>query len=313
MKYSNLAINMHPFIPIQIIKHVDRIQITILDYGYNILSQLMASFSYKNIRLLHNFYINGNLKFQYIKYPKADNPFSTFIIHDVKDDDQVFLVNLLNSKRYWLRQVEFAWDFYPENKYDLIELYDVISDGLILKYSRVDCYRCVGFTKYWAKNGKAQDGVKGLKFYPKPRAKPFEFVRLELQANKPLIDRLHLKLPIAPDAINPFDYIEYRRDLEMDKLTDILCKREKFHASKYPGHKDLLRVTISGWVDCQIIGKHRLTLCEEYPATASQISNLKAELPELRHRLDHLFPKWAGKKEQLLEDIHRGFVRRSYE
>ncbi len=311
---SDMAFNMNNYIPINLTIHIDRIQITILDYGFNVLSKLMESFEHNNIRRLFRFYENCNLKLQYIKYPHPDNPFSTLIIHDVNYGDQILLIELLQNSRYWLRQIEFAWDIYPENKSDLFDVYYIIIDGLMLIYARVDCYRCVKWTKYWTKKGKIKDGVKGIRFYPKPKQAPYEFVRLELQANKPLIDRLHLKLPVAPDAINPFTFIEYRRGLEIDKMTDLIFKKEKrFHKESKRYGFALVKLVISNWVDCQIIGEHRLTLYEEDPALASQVSNLKKDLPEFRHRLDHLFPKWQGKKEQLLTDIQNGFIRRSYD
>ncbi|MHB8067357.1 MAG: hypothetical protein ACYDIC_05595 [Desulfobaccales bacterium] len=261
------------------------------------------------------------MKFSYIRYPKPDNPFSTLILHDVTMDDQYFLIDLLQGHRYWIKQVEFPMDIVPENPADLMHVYRSIHGGLVVPYSRKGCYRFVGRTKYWGTKNKKEDkrgdphaGAKGLRLYPAPKEKPWEFIRLELQANKRLIEKLNLKLPIASDAVNPFDFIEYRRDLRDDRLTDLLFKRSQRcglpKRNEYKGQ--LQRRGLYSWVSCLIVDEFEAAWYEGNAAVASQISDVKEKLPGLRHRMDHLFPKWPEKKEQLLEDMQNGFVRRGY-
>ena len=226
-------INQLQHINMTIRRHIHRIQVTLLDYGSLVLSRLTDSYAiHDQIKRLHNFRDGEGVKLSYIHYPKLENPFSTLNLHDVTPEDQVFLDDLLHGHLYWIRQVEFTMDIIPENKADLIPAYRSIHRGLVIPNSRVGCFRSVGLTKYWGtknrKNGKEGDphaGSKALRLYLGPKEKPWEFVRLELQANRPLIKKLikkhNLKLPIAPDAVNPFDFIEYRLDFRDEKAADI--------------------------------------------------------------------------------------------
>jgi hypothetical protein len=321
-------INQLQHINVTVRRHIHRIQVTLLDYGSRVLSRLNQSYAHERIRLLHNFYANGSLKLSYIRYPKPDNPFSTLILHDVTMDDQYFLIDLLQGHRYWIKQVEFPMDIIPENPADLMHVYRSIHGGLVIPYSRKGCYRFVGRTKYWGTKSKKRDkkgrgrekegdphaGPKGLRLYPAPKEGPWEFIRLELQVNKRLIERLRLGLPIVPDAVNPFDSIEFRGDLRVGRAADLLFKRSQRcglpKRNEYKGQ--LLWRGLHSWVSCLIVAQFKTPPHEDYPAVADQISDVKEKLPGLRHRIDHLFPKWPEKKEQLLEDIQNGFVRREY-
>lgn len=321
-------INQLQHINVTIRRHIDRIQITLLDYGSRVLSRLKQCYAHEQDRLLHNFRDGESVKLSYIHYPKPENPFSTLNLHDVTHDDQVSLIDLLRGSRYWIKQVEFAMDIIPENKSDLIPAYRSIDRGLVIPNSRVGCFRCVGRTHYWGtknrkpgkeKEGDPHAGSKGLRLYPGPKEKPWGFVRLELQANKPLIEKLikkrNLELPIAPDAVNPFDFIKYRTDFRDEKAADLLFKRSQ--RCGLPKRQDdggqFQWNSIDLAVTCLIVDNSITARYEGYPAVAEQISDVREKLPFLKHRINDLFPKWPEKKEQLLEDLGNGFIRRVYD
>jgi hypothetical protein len=320
-------INQLQHINVTIRRHIHRIQVTLLDYGSPVLSRLKQRYAHEQIRLLHNFYDGGSVKFSYVHYRKPpENPFSTLILREPTLRDQVFLDDLLQGHLCWIRQVEFAMDIIPENKSDLIPAYRSIDRGLVIPNSRVGCFRCVGRTHYWGtksknrKTGKEKEGdphagSKGLRLYLGPKEKPWGFVRLELQANKPLIKKLNLELPIAPDAVNPFDLIEYRMDFRDDKAADIFFKRSQ--RCGLPKRQDdegqFQWNCIDLDVTCLIVDNSITARYEGYPAVADQISDVKEKLPFLKHRINDLFPKWPEKKEQLLEDLGNGFIRRVYD
>jgi hypothetical protein len=326
-------INQLQHINVTIHRHIDRIQITLLDYGDRVLRRLKRCYVHKQVKLekpwgfelLHNFRDGESVKLSYIHYPKPENPFSTLDLHDVTLKDQYFLIDLLKDcHRYWIKQVEFAMDIIPENKSDLIPAYRSIDRGLVIPNSRVGCFRCVGRTHYWGtknrnpgkeKEGDPHAGSKGLRLYPGPKEKPWGFVRLELQANKPLIEKRNLELPIAPDAVNPFDFIEYRTDFRDEKAADIFFRRsQRCGLPKRQGDEgQSLWNCIDLAVTCLIVDNSITAQYEGYTAVADQISGVKEKLPFLKHRIDDLFPKWPEKKEQLLEDLGNGFIRRVYD
>lgn len=296
-------------------KHIHRIQITLLDYGFRVLSRLVGSYAnHEQIRLLHNLYDEGgSKKFQYIRYPKPENPYSTLILHNATSDDQDFLIRLLSGHHFWISQVEFAIDFFPVNKDDFSDLVKALSDDLTLSYSRKNVFRFDNRTKYWGRKGKkVSKCVKFIRLYPRPKKGPFEYVRLELQLNRRGVKKHRLSLPISPDAVDPFKYIIYRK-FDKARLTDILVrgaekKLPKREPDKYDG---LLNDQISSWVNFVIDPVSPNPFDANLPIQA-QIDNFKRALPEQKHRLYHVFPKCSHKNGQLLEDIKNGFIKREY-
>jgi hypothetical protein len=319
-------INQLQHINVTIRRHIHRIQVTLLDYGSPVLSRLKQCYAHEQVGLLHIFRDGESVKFSYIHYRrKPENPFSTLNLRIVTLKDQYFLIDLLKDCYLsWINQVEFAMDIIPENESDLIPAYRSIDRGLVIPYSRVGCFRCVGRTHYWAtKNPKTGEegyphaGTKGLRLYLGPKEKPWGFVRLELQANRPLIKKLikkhNLKLPIAPDAVNPFDFIEYRLDFRDDKAADLLYKRSRGLPKRQDDEGQFQWNCIDLAVTCLIVDNSITAQYEGYPAVAEQISDVREKLPFLKHRINDLFPKWPEKKEQLLEDLGNGFIRRVYD
>jgi hypothetical protein len=300
----NKASNFPNIIILNTYKHLDRIQISTLDYNFRVLSRLMEIYKHDRIRLLHRFFQDGITKISYIKYPVEKNPFSTIVVHDVTYEDQLFLIDLLRGVYYWLSQIEFALDIFSNiHHFDLINF---LFGGVVLRYSRAGSFRVVNTTLYLGKGGIVHAGVKGIRLYPKSG-----FVRLEFQLNRRGIKDRKLTLPVAPDAIDIFEFIDYRLPCRTDRVAARMAKKKKEHYRhrRYRGRIDkykLYQEVLRTYIDYLLDQPNTKTPYDWRPAVAGQIDNFKEEFSDLADRVDYFFPKWEGRREEILALIGRG-------
>lgn len=290
--------------------HIDRLQFTIdnRDVGI-VLNQLHSMFEYfrpikDGRKFIHQFKQNHSL----IELALWNGSFkSAVIVHDPDDEIQLMILEIMQICPLKLSQVEIAFDFMPDNERDIRDLRRVLTDGIVLRNSRVNCYSRYLTTEYIGKNGNVRHGSKGIRVYEK-RQNGERFLRMELQFNRPGIKRNRLSLPIDAYKINLIDYLGYRQ-LDTLKLLDILCKkwrRPVKNVSDLAMTRGLERAMILSWVSCII------TDGQENPVS-EQISRFKYHLKgeKLGHRFNEFFFK-SPKMAMIFEDVQMGFVRRRY-
>jgi hypothetical protein len=179
-----------------------------------------------------------------VEYPYNPDPYQNWDRLTITNPDtyvqtkikQILENHIENKSRMSLSQVEFALDIhYYTSDYNLINQYNkIINHYLVLCYSRENSYNNYKGTDYQGKNGNVREGSKGLRSYIKIENN-CTFSRIELQANRLLLKKNGLNvssLPIRPDSINIFKYIELRQGLtesSLNRLASTLAK--KFYKS----------------------------------------------------------------------------------
>lgn len=209
----------------------------------------------------------------------------------------------------YISEVEWAYDFFPADRRNLIRLRRALTHGLVIPFAkrkaaektftRIGAEDLIGPTDVWASGGdkRHQSGrgaEKGITCYDKPQEGPY-FVRVELLANRPLLRDLKIgikSLPIKPEAVNILDHIAFRRGIENDglwKLINAIAKK-KWGLDWAKGDWNMAKKARFRALH------HRLETelnPEEHPV-AYQMDRVKAEIN--RHGLstnltDKLFPK----------------------
>ena len=189
---------------------------------------------------------------------------------------------------------------------------------MILKNTRAGFYKNYRTTLYLGTEAQIHQGAHGVRLYPRPIDK-FSYVRLELQLNYRGIKKHGLQLTISPDAVSVFDYLEFRRT-NIPKLVELLTKKAKkrYQHKRYRGKIDLYGLcqdTACSYVEHVLDNKFNPEKCDYYPLdyfygfrtpVAHELSNFKREFPEYRHRVEDIFPKWCGRKEEIMSMVKRG-------
>lgn len=264
-------VNKHPLlyngtIPISYIRnYIDKIQFTI-DYSSQayllVKSMFDGEFQDKKTfkvktRLIHQ-YSAGSSLVQLVEYQKKFR-FSV-VLHDPDESSQAIIRDMLFNlpvSSVTIKQVEFAWDFYPELLSDLCLLFYNINQRLNLTYSRPNSAKTFfgngTYTKYQGKDGNIHDGTKSKRVYlrpyckhkpkhPKYRYVEPKCVHVELQANRGLCERLGLdlaSLPIEAKMVpfsKHFVFRESLTDVELEKLVNAVSK-------KHPARNQLTKKT----------------------------------------------------------------------
>jgi hypothetical protein len=130
-------------------------------------------------------------------------------------------------------EAEFALDFYPDRSSDLYRLLYALRNSVVLKHTRTRTFGCYGETFYQGLKGSVRAGSKGLRCYLTEQ----KAIRVELQCNRSFLRRHRLTLPISVDAVNVWDFIEFRRPAEVDSLTNAVCKKKRPHSRMWPEHR----------------------------------------------------------------------------
>jgi len=263
-KYPSLKLltPSYTFLPDVIItgckNHIDRIQLSISSkmgsYGYlrTILERDFIRISVKadkitNTRKIRCYQFPGS-HLQLISYGSDKNYYLSVILQDPNPESQSLLRDILMTlphSEIYLHQIEFAWDFYVENKIQAKSLKWSIDHNIVLKYSQVDCYsrsQCDSqiqnfFSKertcYQGNKGNVRNGAKGLRLYIKSDGTG-SFVRVELQANSKWIkDKLKLNIGNLPINHTHLDFSEcfvFRKGLTTEtiqKLTNRIFKNNR--------------------------------------------------------------------------------------
>jgi hypothetical protein len=229
-----------------------------------------------------------------------------------------------------LSQIEFALDFYPENKNDLDDLSSVLWHGIIRKYSRVGSFNKYEDTEYQGKLGNVRDGSKGLRCYIKNE----ELVRIELQCNKNFLRKKRMNIenmPINPEHIDIFEYIDWRHGLSssaQSKLVSTLV-RKRFKNIPYDERRSIsprkkkiyLNVlhsaygaTVSRIANSDGTCSPAFEMDPTDRPVAEQISEFKKLKKKYRltNQVNEFLPKIINIKRRLLYDLKLGYIRRNY-
>jgi len=184
-------------IPTDYIQRIDRIKLSVNSLCYDICKiSFDATFGCTPVRItkgkiIYNYIFNES-QIQIVKYPhkkQYDGYWFEISIHDPGESALKAVINIiedalveneLSSNNVSLTQAEFAMDIKPLNPDRLYELKNIISDSIILKYSRASSHNIYKETTYLGKGGNVRKGSKGIRCYLKN-----DFFRVELQTNRP--------------------------------------------------------------------------------------------------------------------------------
>jgi hypothetical protein len=302
---------------------IDRIQLSLRPHhNDSVLSDLNSMFRFtgtkrKPGRLIWKFVYRGR-RIEFVKwFWKKGKPvyYSSLISYQPDDEMQYIFLELLNTYRMTLSQLEIAFDFYPKLLHDLYPLRRIITYGIILRHSRADFYSRYLDTEYMGKHGNKRKGSKGSTFYNKQH-EGRKFVRIELLFNRGFIKRNGISLPVNVDDFNLFDFMDYRHPLDKKRLEELLYKRQikacpVEKAADVRIARELERETIRSHVDWVFMyGPSNL---DGNPVVADQISNFKLyfENDNLANRVSEFFPK-SNKKALISQDIKNGVVKTEY-
>jgi hypothetical protein len=298
------------------LRHIHRLQFTLRDNRHSsaVMAQLMSLFEYlerikDGEKTIYRFR-HGPSRVEFCRWGR--NGFNEYavIVYEPDFEIQNLMLRIIQMYPMTLSQVEVAFDFIADNPCDQYYLRKVMTDGIVLKYSRAGCYLNYSgtdfrTTEYIGKNHNVRKGSKGLRIYDKQQDGR-RFLRMELQFNRPFIRDKGISLPVHADSFNLFDFIDYREELDEDRLLRVLLKKWRKPIERVADVKMLRSLEVSmvySWILSVII----------YPSTSvsDQISRFKENLKpdNLSHRVNEFFPK-SPKKEMLLEDVPNGFVRR---
>jgi hypothetical protein len=285
-----------------------------------VLSDLKSKFTFTGTslvdgHLLYNYTYNGKL-IQLAKWGEEWNQDAyhySLITYQPDEEMQYILLDLLNTYRMTLSQVEVALDFYPEDPRDLYDLRMILTDGIVLRYSRPGCYlRYVGngYTEYIGKGGNVRKGTKGIRMYRKQHDGR-QSVRMELVLLRPFIKRHSISLPVNAYDFQLFDFVDYRESLDIDRLLKLLCKRQaKANPIKRTADVEMVRSLerqgLLDWIESQITGYGNRPVCDQIGRFKEHLKN-----DNLANRVNEFFRK-SGKKAMLMADLQDGFVRREY-
>jgi hypothetical protein len=206
---------------------------------------------------------------------------SAIIVHDPDDDAQRFFTGLADY--FSLSQVEIAWDFHPQDPKDLYLLKCALAHKVVLRHGRKNAFKWYkskdkkasarhASTAYLGNKGNVRHAPKGVRIYTKPEN---QFVRLELNLNRPAIRRKKLALPININDVNLYDFIFVLNSLDSGLLAARLVKA----IAKKIGPDPLTWVHIKSFVSC--------ISCDQ--TVSQQISTLREMLPEFGNRVSEFF------------------------
>lgn len=301
-------------IPFSYINHVDRIQLSVQN-RYNAYRVLKVLFSneFGKPKILKTKpgryvaeYLYGGKLIQLVYY--NGKQFFSVIIHDPDNTIQSLIRDMLLSLNEsigepiaYISQIEFAWDFYPDDPAKFVRLCEVVNQAIYLRHSRVGSYSQAETTCYQGKEGDVRKGTKGLRCYPKNGSNG-DFLRVELQANHYLIKRkLKLdicSLPVDPSMVRFSDYFEFHMGYEGKELflfardlDNKINKKRKVNNSKPLNPRSLAPVVRQMYLVRRLSGQWN-HFGSAVPV-AQQISGYRAVKKEhhLAYQPNHFFPK----------------------
>lgn len=295
---------------------IDRLQLSLQDNRHSrpVVNELNSMFKYvRPIRdgrkIIQEFRYDRSL-IEFIWWGRHGFNDYAVIVHDPDIELQNLILQLTQMYPMSLSQVEVAFDFTPDNPCDLYDLRRILTDGIVLKYSRAGCYlnySGLDFrgTEYIGKKGVVRKGSKGLRVYNK-HVDGKHLLRMELQFNPPFIRKNGITLPVHADRFDLFDFVVYRQPLDEDKLLDVLRKKWQ-NPIKRARDVEILR----GLGLCGIYSWMLSVLICPSISVSDQIGRFKQSLKRenLAHRINEFFPK-SGKKAMIVEAVRNGFVRR---
>lgn len=190
-------------------KTIDRLRFSFLtpDIGV-VLNHFHSSCRYittikKDGKLIHE-YIHDNALIQVVQWRKTSYYGSVFV-HDPDLEVQRKIMQLMDVIPFNLTLVEVAFDFHPDDPFELYPLRKVLTGGIVLRHSRAGCY--VNYsgldyrgTEYFGKGGVVGSGSKGLRIYIKQQDGR-RFLRMELQFNWPFIKKNGITLPVHAGSL----------------------------------------------------------------------------------------------------------------
>jgi len=149
---------------------------------------------------------------QLVKYFHDEKPYSnmwfSIVAHDPTKPVLETLQQILNSALCYnnlgessvsLTQAEFATDFWALDNTMQDNLRTILSNSVVLKYSRLSSCKIIKTTTYQGTGGNVRVGTKGLRCYPKETTSTKRY-RIELQTNRTFNRRY---------GININNFIEY--------------------------------------------------------------------------------------------------------
>lgn len=229
-----------------------------------------------------------------------------FSILVVDPDDNVqlrlrdLIVSVVSPNDVSVSQVEFALDFYPDDPTKVDDLFATISHHVVLKRLRAGGAKRKKTTHYQGRKGNVRKGPYGIRVYPKTEH-GHRFVRVELQANKPLLKRNGFSLlsfPISPDDLDVLDYVTFRRKFDLDAVSQrhAQSRNAKLHYDCPRRMAACYRTSlcIARGIFSRALKSNLRYEIEELTA-AEQIAALKAKLsPRIRFvlRLNRHFPAY---------------------
>jgi hypothetical protein len=292
--------------------HLDRLQFSLDSrYAGTVMGQFKSLFEYvRPIRVggkfIHRFRYNRSMVD--LAQWRRDSFYGAVILRDpdVELQDQISQIMQVCPMR--LSQVEVAFDFFPDDKHDIHDLRSVLTDGLVLRYSRVGCYSGFKGTDYIGKDGNVRKGTKGVRVYRKNEGGRY-FLRMEMQFNRAFIKDNGISLPVDAGRFNLFDYVDYRGPLDEDRLVKLLCRKWQ-NPIKRAADVEMLRSLAScgiySWMMTQVTDYGQAPVCDQMSRFKQHLRN-----DNLSHRASEFFPK-CGKKKMISADVQNGFVRRKY-
>lgn len=217
-----------------------------------------------------------------------------------------YSVKLMSSGNYspniTVSHIEFAFDIYPEDAYDLPILFKLINFYFYKPYTRGDHrVKTIFNTKYYATDGDTRESQVGFCVYQKTEMEK-SFCRIELRLNGPATKRLKLHwAPNLGDKIFTFDVgdaLQFRGGILRERF--VAAARRAIPGSNFK--KKVQAGLASAYIRTGYSGRTMST--EEQLSNLKYYTRINPSIAKLYPRKNEFFPLMG----EFLEGVKKGCI-----
>ena len=210
-----------------------------------------------------------------------------------------------------ISELETRIDIYPSNPKHCRLVQDILTENLMVPYSRQPLLIRFKNTIYTNK----RRAVRGIKIYPRPKNGSHEYIRLEVTFRRSYIRRQGWKLENLRDlreGINLPEQMSYRKALKSKEASELALRLVRWANPPLPPGSRSMRhkVRSQAWASKIIETKNG-----GYDAPVTHQLSVYKEMCEklrIRARPERVFKRYP-KAEMVMRDLKKGFLRRCYE